>query len=95
MPTNITRKFLKIKEIFLNLQTKKIENIQKIISSEGKTKSRLDIMTKGPSRKQIIISMNNDNKTDFIKESSAYIININRALKNIKSKVVADFIRLE
>jgi len=28
----------------------------------------------------------------FIKESSAYITNINRALKNIKSKIVADFV---
>ena len=27
----------------------------------------------------------------FMKESSAYIVNINRALKNIKSKVIADF----
>ena len=62
-PLNITREVLKIKEMFSNLQTKKIENIQKIISSEDKTKPRLNIMTKGLLRKQVIVPMNNDNKT--------------------------------
>jgi len=47
------------------------------------------------SRKQIIILMNIDNKTQFMKDSNAYVANINRALKNIKSKVVADFVQSE
>ena len=51
--------------------------------------------TKGPSRKQIIIPMNNKNKLQFIKNSSSYIANINRTLKNIKSKIVTDFNRVE
>jgi len=50
---------------------------------------------KGLSRKQIIILMNIDNKTQFMKDSNAYVANINRALKNIKSKVVADFVQSE
>ena len=40
-----------IKEKFPNLQTKKIENIQKIINDKGKSKPRLYIITKGPLRK--------------------------------------------
>ena len=51
--------------------------------------------TKGPSRKQIIIPMNNKNKLQFMKDSSSYIANINRALKSIKSEIVADFARVE
>ena len=86
---------MKIKKTFPNLQIKKIENIQKIISSEGKTKPRLNMITKEPSKKQVIVPMNNDNKTQFIKNSSTHITNINRALRNIKSEVMADFIQLE
>ena len=39
---------------------------------------------KGLSRKQVIVPMNNENKSKFIEVSSAYITNLNRALKNIK-----------
>ena len=50
--------------------------------------------TREPSRKQIIIPMNNKNKLQFIKNLSSHIANINRILKNIKSKIVADFNRV-
>ena len=53
------------------------------------------MITKEPSKKQVIVPMNNDNKTQFIKNSSTHITNINRALRNIKSEVMADFIQLE
>ena len=51
--------------------------------------------TKGPSRKQVIVSMNNNNKTKFIENSSNYITNINRALKSIKLEVMVNFIHLD
>ena len=50
---------------------------------------------KGPLRKQVIIPMNSENRICFIKDLSADISNINRALKNIKSEIVADFICLD
>jgi len=81
-----------LKKTFPNLQAKKIENIQKIINGEGKLKPRIHIMTKGLLRKQVIILMSNDNKVKFMEDSSTHITNINRALKNIKSKVMVDFI---
>ena len=36
--------------------------------------------------------MNNDNKVKFMKDSSNYITNLNRALKNIKLDIMVDFI---
>ena len=39
--------------------------------------------------------MSNKNKSRFIESSNDYIANINRALKNIKSKVMADFIQVD
>lgn len=52
------------------------------------------MITKRSSRKQVIIPMNTKNKNCFMKDSSAYISNINKALKNIKSEIIVDFIHL-
>jgi len=92
---NIARKVLKIKEVFSNLQEKKIENIQKIINRDDKLKPRLNITTKRPSHKQVIIPINSDNMGKFMANSSNHIININRLLKNIKSECKVDYIRSE
>ena len=51
--------------------------------------------TKGPLRKHIIIPMSNDNNAKFIKNSFAYIVNINKALRNAKSEILIDFIHLD
>jgi len=72
---------LKIKEAFPNLQGKNIENIQKIINRGDKLKPCLNMTTKGPSHKQVIIPINSDNTVKFMPSSSNYIININRLLK--------------
>jgi len=86
---------LKIKKAFSNLQNKKIKIVQKIISDEGKPKPHINMTTKGPFCKQVIISISNDNANTFFKNSSSHVTNINRALKNIKLKVMADFICIE
>ena len=51
------------------------------------------MMTKGPSRKQVIISMSGKNINTFIKNSSLHVANINRLLCNTKSDVLVDYIR--
>jgi len=51
--------------------------------------------TKELLRKQVIILINNNNKSQFMKDSSVVIANINRALRNIKSEVITDFVQLE
>ena len=48
--------------------------------------------TNGLSKKKVIISINDDNKKNFIEKSSLYVTNMNRALKNIKTEVMVDFI---
>ena len=65
------------------------------MSSENKTKLKLNITIKKPSRKQVIVFMNLKNIKNFMKDSSAYITNINRALKNIKLDIIADFVQLD
>ena len=90
--SNIARKTLKIKEIFPSLQNKKIKIMQKIISGNDKQKLCLNMTTKGPLWKQVIIPMKADNVTTFVKNSSMYIIDINRILKGIKLNIMADYI---
>ena len=48
--------------------------------------------TKGFLRKQIIIQMSSNNSEKIMAMLSKYIANINRALKDIKSDVMADFL---
>ena len=52
-------------------------------------------MTKELLRKQVIVPISNDNSKNFMANLSAYISNINKAFKNIKSEVKADFIQVE
>ena len=51
--------------------------------------------TKSPLRKQVIILINNDITKEFIKDSSSHVVNINQALKAIKSSTIASFIQVE
>ena len=88
----LTSKILKIKKTFPKLQTSKIDNIYKIVSGARKPKPKLNIITKDPSRKQVIIPMSNKNKNKFMGSLNSHITNLNRVLKNIKLKVMADFV---
>ena len=36
--------------------------------------------------------MNDDNKKNFMEESSVHVTNMNRALKNIKIEIMVDFV---
>ena len=73
-----TKEILKIKETFLKLQAKKSK---KIINGNGKSKPKLNILIKSLFRKQVIVTMSNENKSKFMKSSNIYITNLNRALK--------------
>jgi len=67
--------------------------MQKVINdSKDKVKLKINMTTKGPSRKQVIIPMNNDIAKEFIKNSSSHIANVNHVLKTIKSNTIANFI---
>ena len=84
---------LKIKETFPALNTKKINQVNNIIKGNLKPKPCIQMTTKGPSRKQVIIPMSGDNNSTFMKNLSLHVININRHLKNTKSKVLVNYIQ--
>ena len=64
---NIEMNTLKIKKTFPNLSNKKINTIQKVINgTNDKPKPRLNMTTKGPSYKQVIVPMNNNLGKKFI-----------------------------
>ena len=86
---------LKLRGKYSNLLTKKTENIQKIINDSGKSKLHIKMTTRYPSCKQIIISMSKEDTNKFIASFSSYIANINRALKNIKSDAMTDYVQQE
>ena len=85
-PASNTIEVIKIKDVFPTLDTKKIDQIQNIIKGSLNPKPRIQMTTKGPSKKQVIIPINSNNIVKFIKESLLYVSNINRTLKNMKSK---------
>lgn len=72
--SNTAKKILKIKKVFPSLKADKINNIQKIINRGSKLKPRINMTTKSPSKKQIIIPMNNYNKTKFMEDSAMLLI---------------------
>jgi len=52
------------------------------------------MMTKGPSRKQVIIPMSSHNANRIMSKSNTYIVNINKLLKDIKSDILANFMHV-
>ena len=90
--TMSTSEVIKIKEIFLSIGIKKINLIYNIVKGTPKSKPCIQITMKGPSRKQVIISISNDNNAKFMRNLATYIANINRILRNAESEVLVDFI---
>ena len=84
---------LKIKETFPSLSAKKIDQVNSIVNGQNKPKPRIKMMTKGPSRKQVIIPMSSDNINNFMKNSSLHVANINRLLRNAKLDVLVNYIQ--
>jgi len=91
MSTN-TSEVLKIKETFPSLSAQKVDQIKNIVNSQAKPKPHIKMTTKGPSRKQVIISMSRENINFFMKSSSLHVANLNRLLHNAKSEVLTDYI---
>jgi len=86
-----TSEVLNIKEAFPALNAKKIDQISNIVKGNPKLKPRIQMTTKDPSRKQVIVPMSNENNI-FMKNSATHVANINRLLRNAKSEVLVDYI---
>ena len=78
--------------MFLSIRAKKIDQINEIVKGTPKHKHHINMMTKGPSHKQVIFLMGNDNIVKFMRNSAIHIVNLNRNLRNMKSEVSVDFI---
>ena len=89
------KEILKIKENFSNLSPKKIEKIHKSMNKLRKERPRINMIIKSPSRRQVIIPISTNNISKFMSLSSKHISNINRALKNIKSEIMANFVYID
>ena len=87
-----TLDMIKIKDMFLSIGAKKIDQINKIIKRSPKPKCQINMTTKGPLCKQVIFPISSDNRNKFMKNSAIHIANLNRNLKNTKSEVSVDFI---
>ena len=90
---NKTTEVIKIKDTFPTLNAQKVNQIHKIVSGSPKPKLHIQMTTKCPSRKQVIIPMSSDNISKFMKNSSLYVASINRSLRNAKLEVFVDFIQ--
>jgi len=88
-----TSDVLKIKESFPALNANQIDRVNNIVKGNPKPKPCIQMTTKGPSRKQIIVPMSSDNSAVFLKNSSVHVSNLNRLLGNTKTEVMVDFIR--
>ena len=87
-----TSEVIKMKKVFSSIDTKKIDQINNIVKGTPKMKPHIQMTMKGLLRKHIIIPISNDNNSKFMKNSSTYVTNINRTLRNVKSEVLVDFI---
>jgi len=88
-----TSNVLKIKESFPALNANQIDRVNNIVKGNPKPKPHIQITMKGPFRKQIIVPMNGNNSNSFMKNSSTYVSNLNRLLRNTKTEITVDFIR--
>ena len=81
--------------MFSSLNAQKVDQVNNIVNGQAKPKPHIKMMTKGPSRKQVIISMSRENINSFMKSSSLHVANMNRLLRNAKSDVLTDYIHAD
>jgi len=90
------KEVLKIKEAFLYLSDRKIINVANTVHrKEDKTKPRINMTTKEPSRKQVIVLMSSNHVDLIIDQANGHIISINSLLKEPKSVISVYFIQAD
>ena len=63
-----------------------------MINEQKKKKPRFNITIKDSLKKQVLVPMSSTNSNKFMAMSSIHITNINKALKGIKSNIMANFV---
>jgi len=83
-----------VKEVFPTLSANEVGKMLKAKnSSRGTNKPKINMTTRGQSRREVIISMTKTNTELIINLAHIHISNINKCLKNSKSDIFTDFIR--
>jgi len=90
--SNVTNA-LKIKEAFPALPDKKVLKMHKAAFGQHANRvKKVQVTTKGPSRKQAIIPVHNDLAESIMGNTSTHVFQINVQLKNVKSSMCSEFI---
>ena len=77
---------IQVKEVFSTLLANEVEKMLKAKNSSRSTKkSKINMTTKGQSRREIIISMTKVNAELIVNSVHIHVSNINKCLKNFKS----------
>ena len=84
---------VQVKEVFSALSVDEVGKVLKIKNSrEGNKKPRINMMTRGLSRKEVIIPMAKHIAELIVNSAHIHIANVNKCLKNSKSDIITDFI---
>jgi len=85
---------VRVKKVFPALSVDEVGKVLKIKNNrEDNKKPRINMMTRGPSRKEVIILMAKHIAELIVNSAHIYITNVNKCLKNSKSDIITDFIR--
>ena len=84
---------LHVKKAFSSLSVDEVGKMLKAKnSSKSNKKPRINMMTRGLSRKKVIIPMTKPNAELIVNSAHIHTSNVNKCLKNSKSDIIADFI---
>jgi len=90
---SVVANILQIKEAFPTLPNKKIMEIHNAMFDKPTQRTKkIQITTKGPSRKQAIVPLLDKHAKTIVTNTSSHVYLINNLLKNIKSSMYAKYI---
>jgi len=82
-----------VKKVFPTLSADEVEKMLKAKKSgRGMKKSKINMTTRGQSRREVIIPMTKANAELIVNSAHIHVSNVNKYLKNSKSDTFADFI---
>ena len=86
---------LQIKDAFLSLSADEVDKMMKAINgSKRKKKPSINMTTRRPSRKQVIVPIVKSNAKLIVQLAYQYIANIYNCLRNIKSDIIVNFLQV-
>ena len=84
---------IRVKEVFPALSADEVGKMLKAKNSNGGTKKpKINMTTRGQSRREVIIPMTRANAELIVNSAHIHTTNVNKCLKNSNSNIVADFI---